>query len=372
MKHLNYLFSVLTVALFAAFGSMMILGGIDTAMAMSEAPTHLVQYVPHFTLAATYISLSGILPASSLLSSPIVSGLTTYAGKYQKELIGQVFNNLDIANLNVVTNVKGKTYFPALSVGRGLKKYGPTFGPVDDLTFTDRALTPELAKRELQVEPKKFLNTFMSEQMSMKATNTSIPFENFIMQKLMEQVAGELNDYVIGAGDTADADPAKAITNGFLKIITADLAASAYTVTATGAWSNTNAHTKAETLFKALPTAWKTKDTNMYLSYTQFFNYLEAYRAAYPYDISVYQDATKPLYVKHSNGKCKLVPSTWLGSSNRVIIAPKENMVVGTDSLDDRNAIKAVEDVWIVKMGLSFLIGMCIPDPTAIWVNDQA
>ena len=372
MKHLKFILALVGVFAFATFGSAAVLGAVDTVSSLHFESSNFIQYAPAVGFTITGLSFFNLLPQGVVLASPLVSGLSTYVGKWQKELIGQLFNNLDTAGLNIVTNATGKTYFPKLSVGRGVKKYSPTFNPSDDLTYTDRAITPELAKRELLIEPKKYISSFMRDQISMKATGKNIPFEPYVMKKVMEAAAAEVNDYIIGAGDTTSLDDASAVTNGFLKIITTDLAASAYTAVATGAWTNVNAYLKAEQMFKALSAPWKLQDTNMYMSLDNFFKYLESYRAAFPYDTAVYSDGTTALTIKHSNGKCKIMPVTWLGASNRVIIAPQENMVVLTNSLDDMNAIETVQDVWTVKMGMSFLIGVGIPDAAAIWVNDQA
>jgi len=363
-------------ALFAFVGSAMILGGIDSGTAFSDAPTHLSKFIPHLAFVGFGLSVLGALTPGMAFNSPILTSLTTWTGKHSKMLLGQLYQRLETSDITIDTDASADKLYPKLSVSGGIVAYTGTFSATDDLTFSDKKLSPKLAKRELQIEPKKFFNTYLQYIAGLTrngALDTQIPFEAFIMQKVMEQMAQQVNNKIIGLGDTASADATKAITDGFLKLLAGLITATEVTPVATGAWTSANAVTKAETLWKGIPDTWKGINTILYVSRTQYQNILESYRALYPTDAAAFRMANQEnLFIPISGGMCTIKPQAWMGTSNRAIITVPENLIVGGNPESDMAGVKVIEDVWVKKLGVAFSIGMLIPDSEAIFCNDQA
>ena len=116
--------------------------------------------------------------------------------------------------------------------------------------------------------------------------------------------------------------------------------------------------------------AWYTKDLNLYCSHSRVSDYIDDYRTKFTFDPSNFADESKPMFLKKSKGKCKITPVDWMGSSNRIILAPKENMVLGTDRLSDMNAINISPRVYWLECGITGTLDCNIIDTGAVWFNE--
>lgn len=300
---------------------------------------------------------------------PILTNLSTYSGKYAKGLIGQVFRNLLAQEVTILQTIKGPTKFAKLKVSRGLKPYTGTFSAGNILDYSDRELSPKMAQFDINIDPRKYRDSFMTESIEKNSKYYGIPEENFVWMKILEELADEIVQYSIFLGDTASGDNAKKIVDGFQKIITA----MSLTPIATGAIDDTNAVAKFEQMFSeavATNSVWRNRAMNLWCSYENAENYVKNYRAVFPNDPSIYSDGTKPMFIKISNGKTKITPVDWI-TDDSLILAPKENLVMGTDKLSDLNTINTIQDVYSLKAGISFTMAFQVLDDEAIWVNDQ-
>lgn len=368
MKKLN---SILNLLL--GFALVFVFSGMIGSAAASIADDQTMFKPVFYGTAVTTLTGSLIYSpsAGALFASPIVNNLAAYAGKNYKALIGQLFNDLKDTGISVEENIKVATRFPKLSVGNGLKPYSPTFAPTDDLTYTDRALIPLMAKRELLIEPAKYEGTYMAESTNKNSKWYGVPEENYVWDQVIKALKNEIIVETMYYGDTASLVDARKVCDGFQKIINAI----GLTAVATGAVTNLNAVSKFEQMYKtaiAQKPAWKNEMLTLYCSHNNFFNYIENYRSAFPQDPSLYSDGAKPMYLKISSGRCIIKPATWMGSSGRLILTPMENMKLGTDKLSDMNTINTVPAVWTLQAGIRFTLGFQIPDVECIWINDQA
>lgn len=305
---------------------------------------------------------------------PILTNLSAYSGKYSNELIGQVFRSLDKAGITILENIKGTTKFPKLKIGRGLKPYTGNFVPSNVLDYSDRALTPEMAQFDINIDPRKYRNSFMTESIDKNSKYYGIPQENFVWAKVTEELADEIIQYIIGDGDTTSSDNASKITDGLKKKLLEIIAAGLAPIT-TGVTTSSNAVANFEKLYAeamANNDAWRGKPLNLYCSYTNKDNYVVDYRSRFAQDPSIYSNTPGELFLKISEGMCKITPVSWLAGSQRLILAPKENLVLGTDKMSDLNTINTIQDVYSVKAGISFTIGLQILDDEAIWCNDMS
>jgi len=310
------------------------------------------------------------------MADPIVSGLSAYGGKMRNEIIGQVFRKLEDQGVTILTDVKGETKFPKLSIAKGLKPYTGTHSPADVMTLTDRALSPKLAQFDFLIEPLKLHGKWFGDMQAKNAVDAKLPFEAFAMQSVVDKIVDELVASTLGFGDTAyvGADNAIKVCDGFLKRVIQLIAGGKAAIT-TGAISGSNAVTKLELLYTTGMNAnqqWYNKPVTQYVSHATFLNYITHYRTLFSNDPANWSANRGEVYLNISAGKCKVKPVDWLGTSGRVIMAPVENMLVGTDAISDLNKVKIVDDVYTQKCGVTFVIDTQIIDKDAVWYNEQS
>lgn len=310
------------------------------------------------------------------MADPVISGLSAYGGKYQKELIGQIFVELRKQRITILEGIKGKTYMPKLTVSGGIKPYTGTHAPTDKWNFSDRAVDPQLFQYDGYIEPLKYRTTFMTEDLNKSAADKNIPFEAFCWKKTIEAIAHEIVTKAIHSGiqGGVNPDPAYNIANGFNKRIV-DFIAGGKAAIATGAVTAANAVTKFEQVYSeamALYPGARGLKMNLYCSWGNFENYIDHYRTLFTFDPANFNDGPKTLYLKKSMGKVEIVPVDWLGTSERLILAPEQNMVMATDSLGDLSKINPIEDVYGLKYGITGTIDIQVPDSDLFFYNDQA
>lgn len=308
---------------------------------------------------------------------PVLSNLSAYGGKYAQQLLGQLFVNLSNQEVTVLTDIKGKTKFAKLLISKGLKPYTGIFTPSDKTNYTDRAVDPQMFQYDLLLDPRQYRNSYMTEMIDKNAKANSIPYENFFWQKVMEQVAHEIvmSGMYKGQAGGSDSDTAKNIFNGF-EFRISELITDGVAPIVTGTITSANAVTKFENFYteamEANP-AWRGKMLNIYCSHSNFDKYTDAYRSLFNgQDPSNWSDAQGSVYLKKNKGKVKITPVDWMGTSNRLILAPKENLVLATDSLSDLSTINVVQDVYQLKGGMSGTIDCQIIDSEAVWFNEQS
>ena len=304
-----------------------------------------------------------------------VSGLASFAYKYQKEIITQVYLKLEDQGLTVIEDVSVSMKFPKFIVGNTLQQYNSTFAGAGTIVFSDRELVVHDAKAEYSIDSYAFESTYL--RLNRKdATLIDIPYENYFWQKIIEKLADEIVKSVIWYGDTADTSSnlALRITDGFAKMIAAAVTAGSLTPVVTGVPDATNAVSKFEGLYSAAmaqyPALESADDLTLYASKSQVRNYLINYRSNFPFDPNIYSDGNKNLDLKISNGKCKIMGVDWLAGSNKLILTPQMNLKFGTNKMSDMNAIRMVEKEWTQNIGIRFVMGLQIADTEVLFVND--
>jgi hypothetical protein len=305
------------------------------------------------------------------MATPDTSALAAYAGKYEKKLFTTLRNALDIfKDITVLVGIKNTLKLTKLTVIDGVRAYREAFDAADgDLAYSGRDLSVELLKRDIMINPLKYRSTWMSEVMKDGVNPDDIPFAGFVNTAVAEKVAQEVNDgaylAVKGAGTSVLTS-----FDGLGTLIAAAIVATTLTPIATGAISNTNAVAKVELMMKAMPTVYRRAGFNLYMSYDVFDKYNEDYREKYGKNFEINTDGY--FYIDNTARKVKIVPASWMGTSQRIIASPKENLLAGVDALGDQDKIHTDVELEIVKWRMLFAIGFQIRDLNAIRVNDQA
>lgn len=317
-------------------------------------------------------------PASALfMATPDTSALAAYAGKYEKKLFATLRNSLDIfKDITVLPGIKNTLKLTKLTVKDGVRAYRETFDAADDdLAYSGRDLSVELLKRDILINPLKYRSTWMSEVMKDGVNVGDIPFAGYVSDQTMIKIAQEVNDGAYLADKSDGSTLAKSFDG--LGTIIADLITAegvtpgtGLTPVATGAISNTTAVAKFEQMMKAMPVAYRRAGFNLYCSFDVFDKYNEDYREKYKKYLE--QNTNGEYYIDNTSRRVQIVPATWMGTSQRIIASPKENLLAGVDGLGDMDKIVTDVELELIKWRVLFAMGFQIRDLNAIKVNDQA
>jgi len=374
------------------------------------------------------IAAASVAPAALIATaavSPIVTSLENYV-KHKDELFMTLMNGLDIASdVTLETMVKSKLEFTKLTVSDGARPYSSTEEIAgDELTYSGIILEVQDGKRELSIDIKKYRGKWLQEKINGSGAAKGaqdIPFAQYTWGKVIESLQAEINDktsyfgftkgdavafaggdtYAVGdyitfasggitdywkcvtittAGESPATTAAKwqkvnaeAIAPGFAEHLADLITAGDVTVTTTGVIDNTTnfAVASLRDIYRDVSEPFKNKGIKAYMSRNVYELYLEDYAD----NVGKFTegDSSGKRYLYLSDNKCELCPVSWMAGSNRVIMTPKENMVMGTDLASDMNDIEIVKStLWTIKAGISFVIGFKFRDKDAIWCNDAA
>jgi len=326
-----------------------------------------------------------IKPQSFLLgiSDADLTAITGYAANNQAMIIASLINSLDIGNdVMVLPGVKNKIPMPKLTVGKGFRPFSATQQfKTGQLKYTDRYLTVYPGKRELQINPEDYENTYLawmnSAGSSADKSQNDIPYAAFMWDLVIRQLSAEINDetaykgfdnttatvynagstYSAGniityasttnnpnnvldywlclatttAGQNPDNTPAKwqyvsarAVAPGLESYILTEISGSNISPVATGAITGTAgvaiaAFTK---LFRAFSPAYKSNGIIISCSYTDYEFLIDDLLVTYSKYTRDDIKALPFIMLPNSNAKCIVKPASWLGQSRRLIAGP--------------------------------------------------
>lgn len=349
------------------------------------------------------------------------SALAAYAGTYSKQLISTMLNSLDIAkDIKVIRNLRSDHKLTKISINAGIR---PTNTSVSDPTgynrvFSERTISMKGGMKIFRMIPEDLRSTFMSDMLDPNAN--TIPFAEYVWTAEFEKLGDEVNESVYladynadaaewasgstyssgdfvnfnesiyeanastSAGESPTTHPAKwdlrnaeSICTGLGTIIANEITASALTPVTTGAVSSSTAYGDFQDVWRNLDVALQKKSMNptIYCSYDVFQKYVDNVETLFGNGNleELPELSGGDVYLRKTARRCKIVPCTWMGSSQRIICTPKDNLVMGTNSLDDFNGIgKTVETLHGFDAICKYMLGFQIQDLAALSVNDQA
>ena len=311
------------------------------------------------------------------MATPDTSALAAYTGAHEQKLFSTLRNALDIStDITVVPGIKNTLKLTKLTVRDGVRGYREAFDAADnDLEYSGRDLSVELLKRDMMINPLKYRNTWMSHVMQDGVNPSDIPFAAYGSEQSAIKIAQEINDnaYLAKKGDSSSvATTFDGLGTQIAAAIAAETAKAGTGIVpvTTGAITSSNAVHTFEMMTKAMPIAFRRAGFNLYCSYDLFDKYNDDYREKYRKNYESNEDGV--YYIDTTSRKIQLVPCTWMGSSQRIIATPKDNLLCGVDALGDMDKIHTDIELEIVKWRWIFALGFAIRDLDAIKVNDQA
>lgn len=307
-----------------------------------------------------------------MANTPDTTLLVNYAGTYQKRLITQLVNGLQVVkDCTLRPNIKVQENMTKLIVNGTVKPAsGTRTTSASNIKYEPRSLTVQLAQYDLDINTVQARKTWLGEVMKPGVNPTDLPFESQTWQAVMDDYGSKINDLTVWNGVRNDAGTgAIDIASGFGTIVKNEITAGKITPVVTGSML-TDTVEKCEAVYKSLPVKYRATLMYLYCSYDVFDAYCEDY--ANRFGLQPIYNQFNQIAIRHSNGKCILKPVTWIPQGvERIIITPQSNMLVGTDLLSDGNKINTHATLYVLEAGIIMAFGLQIEDLEPLAVNDH-
>lgn len=307
----------------------------------------------------------------AVASSFDVTKILDYALQNVDKIMGLFVGGLKaIEQITVYEDIREETGLTTLKAGNLGAPYKDDFEPkANAMSFGYRKLKPEMGKVDLQIVPLHFYKTWLVTLRKAGVDAYQLPYEQFFFDQIALKLADEVNRQSVFSGVKAVGTTTKDIADGFGKIIADEIVSGDITnVVATGAVTAANAVDKFELMADALPSHLRDVPMSMYVSHTMADKYRKDYRDKFGKYVG---DNDKMVLDGKDNislEKCSWIPST----SSRILLTPKDNLIMGTDSISDLNKIEIVKDIRLLKIGMQFTLCYNYADAEPLYVNDQA
>lgn len=174
-------------------------------------------------------------------------------------------------------------------------------------------------------------------------------FEEIFMQKVQKQLLQNLERIVWRGVYNATATPVGVadtltVADGVEQLVTSNIALC--NVVTTGTVDDTNAFSKLNNIWRAVPPDLKNDGAKMYVPPTVFdsyltnqnnrnINYTNLWASMPSKETDGDQTSYKPLYLDSSGGMCEIVPIKAKQGTNRIICDPAGVLAMGTDLFTD-------------------------------------
>ena len=302
-----------------------------------------------------------------------------YVRDYAPELISKAFfafKTAMIPGINIQEGVKGQRILTEVVIATLARKWNRNFESIADaVNFKPRTLSVVPAKVDISIAPQEFETTYLG-QFRQRGQNpgADLPFEAFIMDKLLAKVAQEIEIAVwrgVVPGSPSGTDALALLFDGFMELIR-DLVTGGHAVVAVsgGAYTANNIISNFEAMFDELSPALQDMPVVACCSMANLKLYKQAYRELYGKYVVNEPNAINRL--KLDFGDVTLIGLPGIGTSDRVVMTPAENLVIGFDSFDDTTTFNFEQDKRCIDMWMDFKMGVqiAITDDDFLVVND--
>lgn len=303
-----------------------------------------------------------------------VAAYQAYAQKYGDELIGRLFYGFETA-MQVTTHeeIKGRKTLTEFVVGENLiKRWRKNWDPVADAAkFRPRTIMTTPAKLDISIVPQEFESSYMGLFRKKGQSPTDLPFEKYILDKLLAKGAQEMENSVWDGEEKAipaPLDNLNELFDGYLKLVADSITDTSLTPTVTGALTAADIVGQIEAVWDGLDAAYKKSKTVAWVSVEHFVNYQRTYRK----DYGKYSDPDN-MRQKLDFADCTMIACAGMGSSDRIIVTPPENLHLAYDDITDGSMFKFQQDKRELNFWMDLKLGvqMSYVMDGVIAVNEQ-
>jgi hypothetical protein len=348
-----------------------------------------------------------------------IEAIRKYIEVYDKKLIHQMLNGLDIAkDLPVLRNVLSPRTMKKMTVDAGVRRLNTDIRTAKGgRKWTERILTPQTAMKIIEIIPEEMRESFAAELLDPNAKE--IPFGEWVWQKEFEKIASEINDnfyksinagsvdkysatatYAVGdlvyfndvvykataavaAQESPEAESTKwedvdnqVICDGPDHIIESELEAGNLLVAGSGGtFDKDSAYDAFKDVWEVIPEAHKNQGMVAYVGYgTQedlAVNVNKLFGTGQGIGGNDIEEG-KDFILKGTGGRLTIKPVTWMKDSRRIIMTHDGNLVLGMNQVGDANKVgKLVDNLHGYEAIVKFMIGCQFRDLENLYVNDQ-
>lgn len=294
--------------------------------------------------------------------SALSSAFVTFGGK----IFSKQVNTFDAAmpGIMVYKNVTMPIVMPKISATGNPRPYSPGDNTTSNgVVFTDRTLTVNQSKWDMDIDPEGFRNTYLASAVD----GVTVPFYQYILTQISKEYLAAINDSAayLGVYNSAGTTSASMAT-GWGTIIANEITGGALTPITTAAHTTSNAVGNAELVAEGCPVWMKKAGFKIYCSFAFLEKYKKNYRTSYGYTF----DPNEEGQYKLDGMNVQLVPASWMGTSSRLIATIDNNLCMGTNT----GALSFPTSVRrnVLELRALMPIGFQIADLGAIVVNDLA
>ena len=283
-----------------------------------------------------------------------ISSLPDYVEQHRDELFVQsTVGAKTLDYVEIMPNVKYKDALNYLNTEIELQEAACDWAPKGSVSFAQRYIEVKPVEAQLEICWLDFQKKYQNYQLNFEAGREVCPFEEKIANSLVEN-SKKAFESLVWIGDSG-----LGIT-GFI----ADAASvSAATVDfASGA----TAVDKIDSLVAALPVKMLAKGVNIFVSYSDFRNYVQESNGTCCANRAIIDAASEELtYLGDS--RVKIVPVLGLEDTGKMVAATPDALVFGTDI----EGAETVFEVWYDKASKKFKFQMLTAAGTAIKYIDE-
>lgn len=287
-----------------------------------------------------------------------------FVREFSQDMISRAFFGNQTASIATPhMGVKGKKVLNIMSLETIGRRWALAFNATNNLLkITPRELVVERGKFEFRFAPQEFYDTYLGQFAAGTFPNTgSFPFQSFVMEKIAQKKAQEL-EIAMWRGDKpttpAATDDLSKLINGWLTLITDDLAATTPKLTPvatpTGAVTLANVVPLMETMYDQMLPEYQDMPCAVFVSPRVFSLYQRAYRESF----SKFTTNAQPGRMKLDFCDFELIRTPGMGTSQRVVMTPKENLHYGFDGLNDPQLFNFESDKRELHYWSDFLFGV--------------
>lgn len=299
-----------------------------------------------------------------------VASLQAYVQDHSEDLITRLFFGFESAMYCTPhEGVKGKKSLTSMVIGNLVKRYSATFQPLTNShVFKQRNLEVFDCKVDMTIVPKDFEGTYLGMMRQKGQNSMDLPFEGAILQGSIDKIAQEQEiafHQAVKTGSPADGDLLSVMFDGTKELIKDNIAD--LTPVATGALTVSNAFTKIEEVYAAVPKVYKKAGIECFIS----VNTAELARKQYRADYGKYV-GNKDTNIDFG------IPGVNFGilagfPDDCILFTPKENIHYGYDAPADSRSFNFEQEDRKIKWWLDFKMGVNfgVIHPDVMVVNDR-
>lgn len=312
-------------------------------------------------------------------------------GAYAANIVRQRFRQLDCAkHFDVDMNVTSSKKYPKLIVKGKLRKYdGAIKTTAGSVILSDRELVVKVGQKELPLEPESFRNTWAANMANI--SEGRVPLEVYILEDFTKNSLQDIDQEMFYKGNKDTTVPAEVgtpieIADGLEKLLLActtgpnpSIIPVSVPAFDAGSGSGLNAvagnyNSICKTVWKAQNPALKKEAVDMFLSIDNYDAFGTSYRREFGHEAKFDKDSLDQefIYLDGTQKKCRIRPASWLGNSNRIIVAPRGAIIIGTDINGMVGSIKVMDMGYVFVYLQKIIFGVQIIDTDAVTISSQS